>query len=85
VILPVKIFASVLPDSRRSRTRWPPTVRLYMNEVPPATIGRYANGLDGISACCPGSGGFWNGISLSAKSTVPWMYCERPSVEPVPA
>jgi len=40
VIWPVKILARVAPDRRRSVTRLPPTVRLYMNDVPPATMGR---------------------------------------------
>ena len=39
VITPVKIFATLSPDSRRFVTRLPPMTRLYMNEVPPATIG----------------------------------------------
>lgn len=39
---PVKILVTVSPPSRRFVTRLPPIVRLYMNEVPPATIGMYA-------------------------------------------
>ena len=39
VIAPVKIFATVSPPSRRLVTFLPPITRLYMNEVPPATIG----------------------------------------------
>lgn len=42
VIPPVKIRAMVSPDSRRFVTRWLPIFRLYMNDVPPATIGMYA-------------------------------------------
>ena len=40
VIWLVKILAIVSPDSRRLRTSWPPTLSWYVNEVPPATIGR---------------------------------------------
>ena len=40
VILLVKIFAIVSPESRRLRTSLPPTLRWYVNAVPPATIGR---------------------------------------------
>jgi hypothetical protein len=42
VMTPVKIFANVGGDSRRFVTRLPFTSRWYMNDVPPATIGRYA-------------------------------------------
>src|SRR5262245_58239119 len=40
VIWLVKIRAMVRPDSRRSCFRTPPTLTLYGNDVPPATIGR---------------------------------------------
>lgn len=36
----VKILEIVAPDRRMSRMVRPPTLRLYMNDVPPATIGR---------------------------------------------
>ena len=39
VIFPVKIFVIVSPPSRRLLTLLPPIFRLYMNDVPPATIG----------------------------------------------
>jgi hypothetical protein len=39
---PVKMSATVLPDSRRLVTRWVPIFRLYMSTVPPATSGMYA-------------------------------------------
>ena len=39
VIWPRKIFVITSPESRRFVTRLPPILRLYMNEVPPATIG----------------------------------------------
>ncbi len=42
VITPVKILVTVSPPRRRFVTRLPPITRLYMNEVPPATIGMYA-------------------------------------------
>ena len=42
VIAPVKILAVFSPDSRRLVTSLPAIFRLYMNEVPPATTGRYA-------------------------------------------
>ena len=40
VILLVKIFAIVSPDSRRLRTSLPPTSTWYGNDVPPETTGR---------------------------------------------
>jgi hypothetical protein len=39
VILLVKMPATTAPDSRRSVTRWPSMLRLYMNVVPPAASG----------------------------------------------
>jgi len=39
VITPVKILLIVSPLNRRLVTRLPPIFRLYMNDVPPATIG----------------------------------------------
>ena len=39
VILPVNRAATFAPDSRRLVTRLPPILRLYMKDVPPATIG----------------------------------------------
>ena len=39
VMTPVKIFATFSPLSRNDSTRCPPIRRLYMNEVPPATMG----------------------------------------------
>src|SRR5687768_17828049 len=41
VMFRVKIFAIVFGDRRRSRTGLPAaSLRLYINDVPPATIGR---------------------------------------------
>ena len=42
VRVPVKMRATFSPDSRRFVTRRPPILRLYMNDVPPATMGMYA-------------------------------------------
>jgi hypothetical protein len=39
VMAPVKILVIVWPSRRRSVTCLPPIFRLYMNDVPPATIG----------------------------------------------
>ena len=39
VMTPVKIFVTVSPPSRRLVTFFPPILRLYMKEVPPATMG----------------------------------------------
>ena len=39
VMAPVKILVMTSPLSRRLVTLFPPIFRLYMNEVPPATIG----------------------------------------------
>jgi hypothetical protein len=54
-----------------------------MNDVPPADrqVGEAAT----ASRPLAGLSEFWNRISVFAKSTVAWMNCERPSVEPVPA
>src|SRR5262249_34150691 len=57
----VKILVSTSPDSRRFVMRLPPEVRLYMNEVPPATIGMYAN------PWLPG----WGAGSVTLLSVVP--------------
>jgi hypothetical protein len=39
VSVPVKMRATLSPDSRRLVTLRPPILRLYMKAVPPATIG----------------------------------------------
>src|SRR6516225_10127237 len=39
VIWLVKILAMVSPESHRLVTRWPPTLMLYGNAVPPPAIG----------------------------------------------
>ncbi|CAB4772163.1 unannotated protein [freshwater metagenome] len=39
LITPVKILATVNPDNRKFVTRLPEIVRLYIKDVPPATIG----------------------------------------------
>ena len=41
VMAPVKIFAMTSPDSRRFVTCLPAILRLYISEVPPATMGMY--------------------------------------------
>jgi hypothetical protein len=43
VICSVKILPMVSPDDRTLVTRLSPVVRLYMNAVPPAAMGRYPN------------------------------------------
>ena len=39
LMMPVKIFETFSPDSRKFVTRWPLMTRLYMNAVPPAVTG----------------------------------------------
>ena len=72
-------------------TRLPPILRLYIRDVPPATIGMYANlpcsgvpSLNVVSGAEPSSGLSWNGISLIAKSTVLLRKSVRPALDPVP-
>jgi len=81
----VKILVTTSPDSLRLVTAFPPMVRWYINAVPPATIGMYAYvPAAGFSAADPSVGSVWNGISLTAKSTVPFRNCRRPSDDPFP-
>src|SRR6478735_2991099 len=42
LMTPVKILVTFSPDRRRFVICLLPTLRLYMNDVPPATIGMYA-------------------------------------------
>ncbi len=55
VITFVKILATVSPERRRFVTRRPPISRLYMNAVPPATIGMYAYLNLGFASVSPAS------------------------------
>ena len=69
VIWPVKILASVSPVSRRLVTLRLPIFRLYMNAVPPATIGTYEYAYDEVSMPPPnGSGVVRKAMSEAAKS-----------------
>ena len=84
VIFPVNILVITSPLSRRFVTLFPAIFRLYIKEVPPATIGMYANVTGDTSGWDPSSGADWNGISETAKSTVCLMNSARPAEEPVP-
>ena len=84
VITPVKILVSVWPERRRLVTWCVPILRLYMIDVPPATIGMYANDRVGGLSTTPLSERPY-GISETPKSTVPLRNWLRPSLEPVPA
>src|SRR6185436_14501190 len=78
-ILPVKINAMFAADSFRSRICSPLAVfRLYITEVPPATMGRYEKVRFGYASS------FWYGISETPKSIVPPANRARPCVEPTP-
>ncbi len=55
VIWPVKIFAMVSPESRRPSYGSPRTWMLYMNAVPPATIGMYPKPRSGMPSLSPRS------------------------------
>lgn len=55
VICWVKIRVIVSPDSRRFLTRWLPILRLYINAVPPATIGTYPKARAGSGSSTPPS------------------------------
>src|SRR5262245_13935673 len=79
---PVNILAMFVPDRRRFVTRLVPMLRLYMNVVPPAVSGMYANprvvggGSKKLPSCTP------YGMSDAAKSTTPCLNCVRPFDEP---
>jgi hypothetical protein len=81
VICWVKILVMVSPESRRFVTRLLPILRLYMNAVPPATIGMYPNARPGGGSSTPPSLRPY-GISETAKSTWPARKSLRPLVEP---
>src|ERR1043165_4716064 len=81
LIWPVKIAVIVAPDRRRLVILVWPMCRLYMNVVPPAVSGMYANGRDGglsrfVPSCTP------YGMSDAAQSVASAANWLRPVVEP---
>ena len=78
VILPLKILASVAPDSFR------PVIpgRLYWTEIAPAISGMETKDPYLSFSCCTSAAAA--GTSEPAKSTVPAMSWARPAPEPTP-